>query len=90
MSAARRIRPDVTLNDRASAKLDSQITVGINKPVGCVHPGEATRFAARLIRPENLIGSAPHDLTRAPASPARPPDQDSHGLLILPRKTACR
>jgi len=84
----RKIEPGqtLTLNDRASAKLDSQITVVINKPVGYVssQPEGDQIPAARLIRPENLIGSAPHDLdTRASLAPLGRLDQDSHGLLIL-------
>lgn len=84
----RKIEPGqtLTLNDRASAMLDAQITIVINKPMGYVssQPERDQIPAARLIRPENLVGQAPPDLdTRASLAPLGRLDMDSRGLLIL-------
>jgi 23S rRNA pseudouridine2604 synthase len=84
----RKINPGETLQlaDRAGAKLDAQITVIINKPIGLVsaQPEGDQVPAARLLRAENLHGKA-SDISgsRATLAPLGRLDQDSRGLLIL-------
>ncbi|MDZ4760496.1 MAG: pseudouridine synthase [Alphaproteobacteria bacterium] len=76
----------LTLNDKADAELGGQVTIIINKPTDYVSSQpEGTQIpAARLIRSENLVGTAPPNLdTRASLAPLGRLDQDSRGLLIL-------
>lgn len=84
----RKILPGQTLHlhDRASAKLDAQVTCVMNKPVGYVsaQPEGAQIPAARLLSRDTLVGeaSAIPD-SRTSLAPLGRLDQDSHGLLIL-------
>lgn len=76
----------LTLNDQAQARLEGQLTVIINKPVGYVsaqpEPGQIP--AARLLTPKALWGEAAEipaaDRSLAPVGRL---DLDSRGLLIL-------
>jgi 23S rRNA pseudouridine2604 synthase len=84
----RKIAPGQTLvlAERASAQLDAQVTVVIHKPIGLVSAQpEGDRVpAARLVRAENLFGSAETiPDARASLAPLGRLDQDSRGLLIL-------
>ena len=76
----------LSLTDAASRRLDNQLSVILNKPVGYVsgtpEPGEIP--AIRLITEENLSGSA-HAIPQRSnkMAPLGRLDKDSHGLLIL-------
>ncbi|WP_213271864.1 pseudouridine synthase [Hyphomonas sp.] len=76
----------LSLTDAASRRLDNQLSVVLNKPVGYVsgtpEPGEIP--AIRLISAENLSGSA-HAIPQRSnkMAPLGRLDKDSHGLLIL-------
>lgn len=76
----------LSLTDAASRRLDNQLSVILNKPVGYVsgtpEPGETP--AIRLITAENLSGSA-HAIPQRSnkMAPLGRLDKDSHGLLIL-------
>ncbi|ABI78124.1 Ribosomal large subunit pseudouridine synthase F [Hyphomonas neptunium ATCC 15444] len=76
----------LSLTDAASRRLDNQLSVILNKPVGYVsgtpEPGEIP--AIRLISEENLSGSA-HAIPQRSnkMAPLGRLDKDSHGLLIL-------
>jgi 23S rRNA pseudouridine2604 synthase len=83
-----RIGPGQTikLSRKAGDKLDSQLTVVLNKPVGFVsgtpEPGETP--AIRLITKDRLKGEARTVPGRANRmAPLGRLDKDSHGLLIL-------
>jgi 23S rRNA pseudouridine2604 synthase len=84
----RKIAPGQTLvlADRAAAQLEAQATVVIHKPVGLVsaQPEGDQVPAARLVRADNLFGSADSiPDARASLAPLGRLDQDSRGLLIL-------
>lgn len=76
----------LSLTDAASRRLDNQLSVILNKPVGYVsgtpEPGEIP--AIRLVTEENLSGSA-HAIPQRSnkMAPLGRLDKDSHGLLIL-------
>lgn len=76
----------LSLTDAASRRLDNQLSVILNKPVGYVsgtpEPGEIP--AIRLVTAENLSGSA-HAIPQRSnkMAPLGRLDKDSHGLLIL-------
>ena len=76
----------LSLTDAASRRLDNQLSVILNKPVGYVsgtpEPGEIP--AIRLISAENLSGNA-HAIPQRSnkMAPLGRLDKDSHGLLIL-------
>ncbi|MGE6697936.1 pseudouridine synthase [Hyphomonas sp. NPDC076900] len=76
----------LTLTDAASRRLDNQLSVILNKPVGYVsgtpEPGEIP--AIRLVTAENLSGNA-HAIPQRSnkMAPLGRLDKDSHGLLIL-------
>lgn len=76
----------LSLTDAASRRLDNQLSVVLNKPVGYVsgtpEPGEIP--AIRLISAQNLSGSA-HAIPQRSnkMAPLGRLDKDSHGLLIL-------
>jgi 23S rRNA pseudouridine2604 synthase len=76
----------LVLGERAAAQLDAQVTVVIHKPVGLVsaQPEGDQVPAVRLVRAENLFGSAESiPDARASLAPLGRLDQDSRGLLIL-------
>jgi 23S rRNA pseudouridine2604 synthase len=76
----------LVLAERASAQLDAQVSVVIHKPVGLVssQPEGDQVPAIRLVRAENLFGSAETiPDARASLAPLGRLDQDSRGLLIL-------
>ena len=84
----RKIGPGQTLvlAQRASALLDAQMSVVINKPVGLVssQPEGDQVPAIRLVREEHLFGAADRlPDGRASLAPLGRLDQDSRGLLIL-------
>lgn len=76
----------LSLTDAASRRLDNQLSVILNKPVGFVsgtpEPGETP--AIRLVTSENLSGSA-HAIPQRSnkMAPLGRLDKDSRGLLIL-------
>lgn len=76
----------LSLTDAASRRLDNQLSVILNKPVGYVsgtpEPGEIP--AIRLVTEENLSGSA-HAIPQRSnkMAPLGRLDKDSRGLLIL-------
>lgn len=76
----------VSLTDAASRRLDNQLSVILNKPVGYVsgtpEPGETP--AIRLISADNLSGSA-HAIPQRSnkMAPLGRLDKDSRGLLLL-------
>ena len=76
----------LSLSDAASRRLDNQLSVILNKPVGYVsgtpEPGEIP--AIRLVTAENLSGNA-HAIPQRSnkMAPLGRLDKDSHGLLIL-------
>lgn len=76
----------LSLTDAASRRLDNQLSVILNKPVGYVsgtpEPGEIP--AIRLVTAENLSGNA-HAIPQRSnkMAPLGRLDKDSHGLLIL-------
>ena len=83
-----RIRPGQTikLNSKAANKLDNQLSIVLNKPVGYVsgtpEPGETP--AIRLITDKTLVGQAPAIPGRNnKMAPLGRLDKDSRGLLIL-------
>lgn len=76
----------ISLAAKASQKLDSQLSVILNKPVGFVsgtpEPGETP--AVRLITEQRLSGQAPAVPGRnSKLAPLGRLDKDSRGLLIL-------
>jgi 23S rRNA pseudouridine2604 synthase len=76
----------LTLADRAGAKLDAQVSVILNKPVGYVsgQPEGEQVPAVRLIRRETLQGAASQTPgPRTSLAPLGRLDMDSRGLLIL-------
>ena len=83
-----RIQPGQTikLNSKAANKLDNQLSIVLNKPVGYVsgtpEPGETP--AIRLITDKTLVGQAPAIPGRNnKMAPLGRLDKDSRGLLIL-------
>lgn len=83
-----RILPGQTikLNAKAANKLDNQLSIVLNKPVGYVsgtpEPGETP--AIRLITEKTLVGQAPAIPGRNnKMAPLGRLDKDSRGLLIL-------
>ncbi len=83
-----RIQPGQTikLNSKAANKLDNQLSIVLNKPVGYVsgtpEPGETP--AIRLITEKTLAGQAPAIPGRNnKMAPLGRLDKDSRGLLIL-------
>lgn len=86
--AGERVGPGqtVSLTDAASRRLDNQLSVILNKPVGFVsgtpEPGETP--AIRLVTGENLSGNAHAVPQRSnKMAPLGRLDKDSRGLLIL-------
>lgn len=83
-----RIQPGQTikLNSKAATKLDNQLSIVLNKPVGYVsgtpEPGEIP--AIRLITEKTLVGQAPAIPGRNnKMAPLGRLDKDSRGLLLL-------
>jgi 23S rRNA pseudouridine2604 synthase len=76
----------LVLNDSAQARLENQLSVVVNKPVGFVSaqpdPGQVP--AARLLTRANLFGPpAPIPAATTRLAPMGRLDMDSRGLLIL-------
>ncbi|MBY9067662.1 pseudouridine synthase [Hyphomonas sp. WL0036] len=76
----------LSLTDAASRRLDNQLSVVLNKPVGYVSgtPEPDETPAIRLVTAENLSGAA-HAIPQRSnkMAPLGRLDKDSHGLLIL-------
>jgi 23S rRNA pseudouridine2604 synthase len=86
--AGRKILPGqtLTLAESGAARLESSLSVLLNKPVGIVsaQPEGKQVPAARLLTSERLWGGAGEAPGRdASLAPLGRLDQDSHGLLIL-------
>uniref|UniRef100_UPI00351816D5 S4 domain-containing protein n=1 Tax=Brevundimonas sp. TaxID=1871086 RepID=UPI00351816D5 len=85
--AGRKILPGQTLvlSDDATRRLDSAMTVLLNKPMGYVsgqpEPGKIP--AARLLTAAAQLGDGPLPSSRDSLPPVGRLDEDSRGLLIL-------
>jgi len=85
--AGRKILPGQTLvlSDDATRRLDSAMTVLLNKPIGYVsgqpEPGKIP--AARLLTAAAQLGDGPLPSSRESLPPVGRLDEDSRGLLIL-------